>query len=70
MLSSDEEDSDFKDFEDSIQYFTTLDYKSVDLIVTRNTEDYKHSDLPVMTSDTLLKHILRPSVANTIETFS
>ena len=48
-------DSDFKDFEDAIQYFAVLDYKSVDLIVTRNTKDYKHSDLPVMTPDTLLK---------------
>lgn len=48
-------DSDFKDFEDAIQYFTAIDYKRVDLIVTRNTKDYRHSDLPVMTPDTLIK---------------
>ena len=47
--------SDFKDFEDAIQYYTASDYKSIDLIVTRNTKDYKHSELLVMTPDTLLK---------------
>jgi len=47
--------SNFKDFEDAIQYFTASDYKNIDLIVTRNTKDYKHSELPVMTPDTLLK---------------
>jgi len=41
--------SGFSDFEDSIQYFCALDYKKVDVIITRNTKDYKHSDLPVMT---------------------
>lgn len=48
-------DSDFNDFEDAIQYYTTSDYKSIDLIITRNTKDYKHSELPVMTPDNLLK---------------
>ena len=51
--------SSFKDFEDAIQYFTATDYKSIDLIVTRNTKDYKHSELPVMTPDTLLKTFLK-----------
>ena len=41
--------SGFSDFEDSIQYFCALDYKKIDVIITRNTKDYKHSDLPVMT---------------------
>lgn len=48
-------DSDFKDFEDAIQYFTASDYKRIDVIVTRNIKDYKHSSLPVMTPDTMLK---------------
>ncbi len=48
-------DSDFKDFEDAIQYYTASDYKRIDVIVTRNIKDYKHSSLPVMTPDTMLK---------------
>jgi predicted nucleic acid-binding protein len=48
-------DSDIKDFEDAIQYFTASDYKKIDVIVTRNIKDYKHSSLPVMTPDTMLK---------------
>ena len=47
--------SDFKDFEDAIQYYTASDHKRIDLIVTRNIKDYKQSTLPVMTPDTLLK---------------
>jgi len=48
-------DSDFKDFEDAIQYYTASDYKRIDVIVTRNIKDYRHSSLPVMTPDTMLK---------------
>lgn len=47
--------SDFKDFEDAIQYFAASDNKRIDLIVTRNIKDYKESSLPVMTPDTLIK---------------
>jgi len=47
--------SGFSDFEDSIQYFCALDYKKIDVIITRNTKDYKHSDLPVMTPGDYLK---------------
>ncbi len=47
--------SEFKDFEDAIQYYSASDYKRIDLIVTRNIKDYKHAILPVMTPDTLLK---------------
>ena len=46
--------SDFKDFEDSIQYFTAQDQKKVDCIITRNIKDYKDSSLPVMTPETFL----------------
>ena len=49
--------SDFRDFEDALQYYSASDYKRIDLIVTRNVRDYKHSDLPVMTPDTLIKSI-------------
>ena len=47
--------SKFRDFEDAIQYYSASDNKSIQLIVTRNTKDYKHADLPIMTPDTLIK---------------
>lgn len=47
--------SDFKDFEDAIQYFTTQEYKRIDIIITRNIKDYKNTVLPVMTPETFLK---------------
>jgi predicted nucleic acid-binding protein len=46
--------SDFKDFEDSIQFFAAQEYKKVDCIITRNIKDYKDSSLPVMTPETFL----------------
>jgi predicted nucleic acid-binding protein len=42
-------DSGFTDFEDSIQYFSAIDCKKIDVIITRNTKDFKNSTLPVMT---------------------
>ncbi len=39
--------SDFKDFEDSIQYFTAIE-NAQKLIVTRNKSDFKHSKIPIM----------------------
>ena len=46
--------SDFKDFEDSIQYFAAQEHKNVDCIITRNIKDYKDSSLPVMTPEMFL----------------
>ncbi len=46
--------SDFKDFEDAIQYYTAIENK-LDLIVTRNLKDFKLSKLPVMTAGDYLK---------------
>ena len=48
-------ESGFPDFEDSIQYFCALDCKKVEVIITRNTKDYKKSNLPVMTPGDFLK---------------
>jgi len=47
--------SDFKDFEDAIQYYTSQEYKRIDVIITRNIKDYKKSSLPVMTPETFVK---------------
>ena len=40
--------SDFKDFEDAIQYNCALTINKIDFIVTRNGKDFKKSILPVM----------------------
>jgi len=42
-------DSEFDDFEDAIQYFTAIE-NNLDLIVTRNLKDFKHSTIPVLTA--------------------
>ena len=45
--------SDFKDFEDAIQYFTALENK-IGIIITRNLKDFKLSKIPVMNADDYL----------------
>lgn len=52
--------SDFKDFEDALQNYTAELSKATDLIVTKNTKDYKNSALAVMTPD----HYLEMRIAN------
>ena len=41
--------SQFKDFEDAMQYYTALRAKA-DIIITRNCKDFTVSKLPVMTA--------------------
>ena len=48
--------SDFKDFEDSIQYFTAIE-NAQKLIVTRNKSDFKHSKIPIMTAGEFIKSL-------------
>ncbi len=48
--------SDFKDFEDAIQYFTAIE-NDQDLIITRNQSDFKESKIPVMTAGEFIKSI-------------
>jgi len=50
--------SGFKDFEDAIQYYSAKEVKSIDVIATRNTKDFKISDIPVLTPETIVKLIL------------
>ena len=40
--------SEFKDFEDAIQYNCALTINKIDFIVTRDSKDFKKSSLPVM----------------------
>ncbi|MEB2775751.1 PIN domain-containing protein [Algoriphagus sp. D3-2-R+10] len=46
--------SNFSDFEDAIQYFTVISNPDIKGIITRNTSDYKHSTLPVYSSQEFL----------------
>ncbi len=48
--------SEFRDFEDGIQYFCAIENKC-EAILTRNLNDYKHSKLPVLTAESFLKLI-------------
>ena len=45
--------SEFKDFEDAVQYFTALSASS-DYIITRNIKDYTHSAIKAVTPQTFL----------------
>lgn len=46
--------SDFSDFEDSLQYYCAVD-SNCDIIITRNAKDFKRSLLPIMTAEEFLK---------------
>lgn len=47
--------SEFKDFEDALQNYAAELNKEIDVIISRNTKDYKTSALGVMTPDNYLK---------------
>ena len=53
--------SDFKDFEDSIQYYAAKN-EAVDFLITRNKMDYKIADLTVCTPDEYLSVYHKPSI--------
>jgi len=42
-------ESDFKDFEDAIQYHTAIE-NEVNIIITRNLKDFKTAKIPVLTA--------------------
>ncbi len=46
--------SEFKDFEDAIQYYAAIE-SDIDIIITRNLKDFKKSDIPVMTGLQFIK---------------
>jgi predicted nucleic acid-binding protein len=47
-------DSNFKDFEDGLQYYTALE-NGLDALITRNLKDFKKASMPVMTADQYLQ---------------
>ena len=46
--------SDFKDFEDAMQYFSAIS-SNCDLIVTRNEKDFKNALIPIMNGESYLQ---------------
>ncbi|MBE9509599.1 MAG: PIN domain-containing protein [Bacteroidetes bacterium] len=48
--------SSFKDFEDSLQYFSALK-SNCSIFITRNAKDFKEADIPVMTAEEYLVSI-------------
>lgn len=47
-------ESEFNDFEDALLHYAALS-ENVRIIITRNTKDYKYSELAVLTPDQYLK---------------
>jgi len=47
--------SNFKDFEDALQNYSAELNGQIDLIITRNTKDFKNSSLGIMTPENYLK---------------
>ncbi len=50
-------DSEFKDFEDAIQYFSAKLNSNINGIVTRNGGDFKHSSISILTPEEAIKFI-------------
>ena len=49
--------SDFKDFEDSIQFFSALQ-SNCNIILTRNGKDFKEATIPIMTAEEYLSSLI------------
>ncbi|MBK8501095.1 MAG: PIN domain-containing protein [Saprospiraceae bacterium] len=47
-------DSEFKHFEDAIQYYTALEC-GADIIITRNQKDFKLAQIPILTAKEYMK---------------
>ena len=52
-------ESDFKDFEDAIQYHTAIE-NDIKIIITRNLKDFKTSKIPVLTAKSYIGLIQQP----------
>lgn len=39
----------FQDFEDGLQFYTSIE-NNIDIIISRNKKDFKHSSIPVLTA--------------------
>ncbi len=52
--------SSFTDFEDGLQFFSAREIKAIDVILTRNVNHFKSSDIPILTPSEFLQ-TLSPS---------
>jgi len=50
-------DSSFADFEDAIQYYSALKIRNIKGIITRNTKDFRKSEIAILTPELALKLI-------------
>ena len=48
--------SDFKDFEDAIQYYCAIE-NGINILITRNLKDFKPVRIPVLTAEEFVKQI-------------
>ena len=46
--------SNFRDFEDAIQYYCAIE-NGIKVLVTRNLKDFKHARIPVLTAEEFVK---------------
>jgi len=46
--------SDFKDFEDAVQYYCAIE-NGIKVLITRNLKDFKHAKIPVLTAEEFVK---------------
>ncbi|EOZ98030.1 hypothetical protein A33Q_1537 [Indibacter alkaliphilus LW1] len=51
-------DSDFSDFEDAIQNYSAEQHPEISIIITRNTKDYKESNIAVMSPKEFLNSLM------------
>ncbi len=51
-------DSNNKDFEDALQISTSHRHAKINAIITRNTKDFKKSQLPIWTAEQVVKMII------------
>jgi predicted nucleic acid-binding protein len=49
-------DSDFKDYEDAIQYYSAVE-NGIELIITHNLKDFQKSKIPVLTAEQFLQRM-------------
>jgi predicted nucleic acid-binding protein len=47
-------DTDFKDFEDSLHYFSAIE-NDQEIIITRNLRDFRKSKIPIMTAEQFIR---------------
>jgi len=47
-------DSDFRDYEDAIQYYSAIE-NGIETIITRNLKDFQKSKIPVLTAEQYLQ---------------